>query len=240
MPKKQVVIIEDEPDMADLVALRLRKENYLVDVAHDGEEGLKRIRAATPDLALVDIMLPGLSGTDVVMELRHDGATQSLPIVLMTAKSEESDIILGLRLGADDYITKPFSLSVLVARVAAVLRRAAAAGLENPPSLLTVGPIEIDLDRHAIQIEGRPAVLTLTEFRLLLALAAARGRVLTRNQLIDRCIGPDAVVSDRTVDVHMTSLRKKLGEARRWVETVRGIGYRVAETGTEQGGSAGY
>jgi DNA-binding response OmpR family regulator len=228
MSKKRVLVVEDEPDMAELVALRLRKEGYAVDVVHDGQAALTAIRSAAPDLALVDIMLPGLSGTDLVMELRHDPATHNMPVVLMTAKGEEADIVMGLRLGADDYITKPFSLTVLVARVAAVLRRAAA--LEGgTPTVLKLGPIRIDSDRHAVEVGGQAITLTLTEFRLLQSLAAARGRVLTRNQLIDRCIGPNAIVTDRTIDVHLTSLRKKLGSAREWIETVRGIGYRVAE-----------
>jgi two-component system phosphate regulon response regulator PhoB len=178
-------------------------------------------------------MLPGLSGTDVLMEVRRDTATSTMPVILMTAKGEESDIVIGLKLGADDYITKPFSLSVLVARVAAVLRRAAAAVQGAAPTVLTVGPICIDSERHAVDVDGQPVALTLTEFRLLLALAAARGRVLTRSQLIDRCMGTNAIVTDRTIDVHLTSLRKKLGDARDWIETVRGIGYRVAEAGSE-------
>jgi DNA-binding response OmpR family regulator len=228
MSRKRVIIVEDERDMADLVAMRLQREGYTVEIVGDGREGLDKIRSDPPDLALVDIMLPGMSGTDLVMELRHDPATVAVPVVLMTAKGEESDVILGLRLGADDYISKPFSMSVLVARVAAVLRRGPALR-DSPQGLLKIGPIRIDCERHTVEADGRPVTLTVMEFRLLQSLAAARGRVLTRNQLIDRCMGPNAIVTDRTIDVHLTSLRKKLGPARTWIETVRGIGYRVSD-----------
>ena len=213
--------------MAELVAMRLRREGYLVEVAPDGLRALETIRAAAPDLAIVDIMLPVLSGTDLVTELRQDPRTSTVPIIMMTAKGEETDIVVGLRLGADDYVTKPFSMSVLVARVAAVLRRAAAMR-EGAKGLRRFGPITLDADRHVVEVGGRPVDLTVTEFRLLTALAGARGRVLNRNQLIDQAIGINAVVTDRTVDVHLTALRRKLGEARACIQTVRGVGYRLA------------
>jgi len=213
--------------MAELVAMRLRREGYLVEVAPDGLRALETIRAAAPDLAIVDIMLPVLSGTDLVTELRQDPRTSTVPIIMMTAKGEETDIVVGLRLGADDYVTKPFSMSVLVARVAAVLRRAAAMR-EGAKGLRRFGPITLDADRHVVEVGGRPVDLTVTEFRLLTALAGARGRVLNRNQLVDQAIGINAVVTDRTVDVHLTALRRKLGEARACIQTVRGVGYRLA------------
>ena len=213
--------------MAELVAMRLRREGYLVEVAPDGLRALETIRAAAPDLAIVDIMLPVLSGTDLVTELRQDPRTSTVPIIMMTAKGEETDIVVGLRLGADDYVTKPFSMSVLVARVAAVLRRAAALR-EGAKGLRRFGPITLDADRHVVEVGGRPVDLTVTEFRLLTALAGARGRVLNRNQLVDQAIGINAVVTDRTVDVHLTALRRKLGEARACIQTVRGVGYRLA------------
>jgi len=213
--------------MAELVAMRLRREGYLVEVAPDGLRALETIRAAAPDLAIVDIMLPVLSGTDLVTELRQDPRTSTVPIIMMTAKGEETDIVVGLRLGADDYVTKPFSMSVLVARVAAVLRRAAALR-EGAKGLRRFGPITLDADRHVVEVGGRPVDLTVTEFRLLMALAGARGRVLNRNQLVDQAIGINAVVTDRTVDVHLTALRRKLGEARACIQTVRGVGYRLA------------
>ena len=212
--------------MAELVAMHLRREGYVVDVAPDGLKALDLIRSQPPDLALVDIMLPNLSGTELVTELRQDPRTSAVPVIMMTAKGEESDIVVGLRLGADDYVTKPFSLSVLVARVAAVLRRAAA--VTEGAGILKVGPIAIDADRHVVEVDGRAVALTVTEYRLLSALAAARGRVLTRSRLIDQGMGIRAVVTDRTIDVHLASLRRKLGGARGCVRTVRGVGYRLA------------
>jgi two-component system phosphate regulon response regulator PhoB len=225
--KKRIVVVEDEADMAELVAMRLRREGYRVEVAGDGLKALEMIRAEAPDLAIVDIMLPVLSGTDLVTELRQDPRTSIVPIIMMTAKGEETDIVVGLRLGADDYVTKPFSMSVLVARVAAVLRRAAALR-EGAKRRHRLGPITLDADRHVVEVGGRPVDLTVTEFRLLAALAGARGRVLNRNQLVDQAMGLNAVVTDRTIDVHLTALRKKLGEARSCIQTVRGVGYRLA------------
>jgi len=221
------LIVEDERDMADLVATRLRREGYLVDVAHDGLDGLQRVRAQPPDLALVDIMLPKMSGTDLVMEVRQDPRTASVPVVLMTARGEESDVVVGLSLGADDYVTKPFSMAVLVARVAAVLRRSAVLR-DTGKGPIQAGPIRLDPQRHLVEVHGRPVSLTRTEFRLLEALVVARGRALTRNQLIDQAMGLHAIVTDRTIDVHLTALRRKLGDARSCILTVRGIGYRLA------------
>jgi two-component system phosphate regulon response regulator PhoB len=226
MAKKNIIVIEDEHDMAELIAMRLRKEGYAVGVAHDGAEGLRLVQAEMPNLILLDLMLPGMSGTDVAQQLHNDPRTSDIPVIMVTAKGEESDEVVGLHLGADDYITKPFSMSVLVARVAAVLRRSGQPTANNKRSI-KIGPIQIDQDRHQAEVEGEPVNLTLTEFRLLSALAAARGRVLTRNQLIDQAIGMDAVVTDRTIDVHLTSLRRKLGNARKILKTVRGVGYRM-------------
>jgi two-component system phosphate regulon response regulator PhoB len=227
MSKKRVIVVEDERDMADLVSMRLKREGYLTEVAYDGQEGLEKIRSSPPDLAIIDIMLPRLSGTDLVTEMRQDPRTAAVPIIMMTAKGEDSDVVVGLQLGADDYVTKPFSMSVLVARVGAVLRRAAGTA-EGGKGPLKLGPVTIDPERHVVQVDGEPVSLTLTEFRLLVALVAARGRVLTRNQLIDQAMGINAIVTDRTIDVHLTALRRKLGEARSCIQTVRGVGYRMA------------
>ena len=213
--------------MAELVAMRLKREHYDVEVAHDGMEGLTKIRSSPPDLVLLDLMLPGVPGTEVATELRKDPSTAGVPIIMMTAKSEESDIVVGLHIGADDYVTKPFSMSVLLARIAAVLRRAERRETEGR-DVLIAGPIRIDRNRHRVAVDGAPIALTLTEFRLLATIVAGRGRVLTRDQLIDKALGQDAVVTDRTIDVHITSLRRKLGKARDYVETVRGVGYRLA------------
>jgi DNA-binding response OmpR family regulator len=225
MSKKRIVIVEDEKDMADLVARRLTREGYAVETASDGVAGLDKIRSRIPDLALVDIMLPRMSGLDLLSELRKEPLTVNIPVIIMTAKGDESDVVVGLTLGADDYVVKPFSLSVLVARMTAVLRRAAAG--TSGKGMIKIGPISIDMDRHIVKVEGEIVALTLTEFRLLVALASARGRVLARNQLIDRAMGVNTVVTDRTIDVHLASLRKKLGEARDYLHTVRGIGYRL-------------
>jgi two-component system phosphate regulon response regulator PhoB len=225
MPKKHIVIVEDEPDMADLVARRLTREGYAVDVAHDGLAGLEKVRSRVPDLTIVDIMLPRMSGLDLVREMRLDPRTAGVAIIMMTARGEESDIIVGLAMGADDYVTKPLSLSVLAARVAAVLRRAASE--TGDKGLVAVGPITIDSARHIVRVNGEVVALTLTEFRLLAALALARGRVLTREELVDRAMPANTLVTDRTVDVHLTSLRRKLGEARGCLQTVRGVGFRL-------------
>lgn len=227
MSRKRIIIVEDERDMAELIAMRLKREHYGVEVAHDGLEGLGKIRSSPPDLVLLDLMLPIMSGTEVATELRKDSRTANLPIIMLTAKSEESDIVVGLHIGADDYVTKPFSMSVLLARIASVLRRADRPEGEQG-DILKAGSIRIDRHRHRVEIDGAPIALTLTEFRLLAAIVAGKGRVFTRDQLIDKALGQDAVVTDRTIDVHITSLRRKLGKARDCVETVRGVGYCLA------------
>jgi len=213
--------------MADLVATRLKREGYKVELAHDGAEGFNLIRSDPPDLVLLDIMLPGMTGIEIARTLRDDPRTAGVPIIMLTAKSEESDIVVGLKFGADDYVTKPFSLSVLVARIDAVLRRSAGA-VPRGEAAFRAGPLLIDPQRYSVELDGEPLALTLTEFRLLAALATAHGRVLSRNQLMDQAIGMDAVVTDRTIDVHITTLRRKLGVAREFVQTVRGVGYRFA------------
>ena len=225
MSKKRILIVEDERDMADLVVTRLRREGYTVDVAHDGIEGLNQIRSEPPDLVLLDIMLPGMSGTEIAAKLRDDLRTVGVPIIMLTAKSEESDIVVGLKFGADDYVTKPFSMSVLTARIDALLRRAASAPASDKAAL-KAGPLLIDQQRHLVELEGKPLTLTLTEFRILAALVTANGRVMTRNQLMDQAIGLDVVITDRNIDVHVTMLRRKLGKARDCIQTVRGVGYR--------------
>jgi two-component system phosphate regulon response regulator PhoB len=233
MARKRIILVEDERDMADLVAGRLRKEGYKVDVATDGTAGWEGIRCDPPDLAILDIMLPGISGTEIARRMREDPRVATVPILMLTARSEESDIVVGLKFGADDYVTKPFSMSVLVARIDALLRRAATS--RPTGGAIKVGALLIDQDRHVVEVDGKALALTLTEFKLLTALAAAKGRVLNRNQLMDQAMGLDAVVTDRTIDVHMTALRRKLGKARGCIRTVRGVGYRleVEATGDE-------
>ncbi len=211
--------------MADLLAARLRKEGYQVDVANDGADGFEMIREEPPSLVLLDIMLPTMTGTEIAAKLRDDPRTASVPIIMLTAKSEESDIVVGLKFGADDYVTKPFNMSVLLARIDALLRRTGAPS-SAAKSMLKAGKLSIDRQRYTVEVDSEPVALTLTEFKILAALAAANGRVLSRNQLMDQAIGLDAVVTDRTIDVHITTLRRKLGSARRCVQTVRGVGYK--------------
>ncbi|MFB3890720.1 MAG: response regulator transcription factor [Phycisphaerae bacterium] len=227
MSKKRVLVIEDERDMAELIATRLKREGYVIEHAYDGQDGLAKIRAGRPDLVLLDIFLPKMSGIDVLREVRQDPRTSLTPVIIVTAKGDETDVIVGLQLGADDYIAKPFNMSLLTARMDAVLRRTAR-GEPTGKGPMLVGQIMVDPDRYVVEVDGHPAALTPTEFRILLALASARGRILTRNQLIDQTLGPDAVVTDRTIDVHLTSMRRKLGKARDCIKTVRGIGYRLS------------
>lgn len=228
MSKKRIIIIEDERDIAELVAMRLKREGYDVETAHDGLDGLRAVQASPPELVLLDLMLPSMPGVEVMKEIRDNPNTASVPVIMLTAKGEESDIVVGLHVGADDYITKPFSMSELVARIAAVLRRTRSGGVPSG-NILKAGPMRIDLERHFVEVDGKKITLTLTEFRLLAAIVSARGRVLVRNRLIDEAMGLDAVVTDRTIDVHLAALRKKLGSARKYIQTVRGLGYKLAD-----------
>ena len=227
MSSRRIVIVEDEADMAELIAMRLRREHYEITVCNDGLDALDTILTDPPDLIVLDLMLPGISGTEIAARLRANPKTARVPIIMLTALAEESDIVVGLHVGADDYMTKPFSMSVLVARIAALLRRAEAQQTDGG-EILSAGPIEIDLARHRVKVDGQAITLTLTEFRLLAAIVGAGGRVLQRDQLIDSAMGTGAIVIDRTIDVHMTALRKKLGPARKCIRTVRGVGYKLA------------
>lgn len=230
--RKKILIVDDERDLADLIAVNLQRNGYDTLVAHDGATGLDLARKQKPDLAVLDVMMPGLSGRDVTVALKADPDTSAIPILMLTAKSEETDIIVGLSMGADDYVTKPFSMKVLVARVAAVLRRKAANDAAAP--LLSAGPVAIDTSKHEVTVAGRPVNLTPTEFKLLTAIFGARGRVLSRNQLMDKAMGAEVFVTDRAIDVHITAVRKKLGEAAWMIHTVRGVGYRLLERNEEE------
>jgi len=232
MPKKTVLAIDDEKDLIDLVRYNLEREGFLVRGALDGETGLAMALQERPDVVLVDLMLPGLDGLEVCRRLRADIRTASIPLIMLTAKSGESDRIVGLELGADDYMTKPFSPRELTARVRALLRRTA--GHQEAPALLRRGELAIDLDRREVTCGGQPVELTATEFRLLHFLASHPGRVFSRGELIDHVLGRDVEVIDRTVDVHVMAVRKKLGKHGELVETVRGFGYRFREEETSQ------
>ena len=222
----RVLIVEDEPDISALLAFHLEREGYQVFRARDGLEALQQVRARPPDLALLDLMLPGIDGLEVCRRLRQDPATAALPIVMLTAKREEVDRVLGLELGADDYIVKPFSPKEVVARVRAVLRRSRAPADGAP---IVIGKLVIDVARHTVHVDGAAVLLTPKEFDLLRSLAEARGRVLSREFLLDRVWGYAAAgeIESRTVDVHVRRLRVKLGGEGSRIVTVKGVGYRL-------------
>ncbi|MBZ5497114.1 MAG: response regulator [Acidobacteriia bacterium] len=224
MPKRTILAIDDEKDLIELVRYNLEKEGFQVKGALDGETGLAMALQELPDVVLVDLMLPGIDGLEVCRRLRSDSRTAGIPLIMLTAKSGESDRIVGLELGADDYVTKPFSPRELTARVRALLRRAA--GRTEPPAQLRREGLLIDLDRREVTCGDEALVLTATEFRLLHFLAAHPGRVFSRGELIDNVLGRDVEVLDRTVDVHVMALRKKMGDLGDLIETVRGFGYR--------------
>lgn len=228
MAKESILVVEDEDDIRELLRYNLVKEGYRVTGAASGEEALKAVRVAMPDLVLLDLMLPGMDGLEVCRSLKQDPQTRNLPIVMLTAKGEEADIVAGLELGADDYVTKPFSLRVLLARLRAVLRRRST----PPPSEtapLTIHELVVHPGRHEVLVQGRPVDLTATEFRLLHLLARRPGWVFTRSQIVNEIHGDDYSVTERAVDVQMVSLRKKLGPSGKYLETVRGIGYRFKD-----------
>jgi len=219
-----VVVIEDDPDILELIEYNLRREGFRVATAAGGRSGLAAIAREKPDLVLLDLLLPGLNGLDVCRRLRADAATRDLPVIMVTARGEESDVVLGLGVGADDYVHKPFSPRELVARVRAVLRRSRDRQRQRERPVVR-GPLRVEPSRHRVTVDGRRLSLTPTEFRLLHFLALHPGRVYSRSQLLDRAIGDRAVVIDRNIDVHVRALRKKLGEHRGLIKTVRGIGY---------------
>ena len=229
--RKRILVVDDERDLVELIAYNLRRNGYDVLTAHDGQAALELARRQPPDLVLLDLMLPGIDGTEVARQLRADPNTAHVPVIMLTAKSEEIDVVVGLALGADDYITKPFSMKILLARLVTVLRRSESpsAGASETP-VLRAGPLVIDTAKHEVTVDNEPVKLTLTEFKLLTALVSARGRVLSRDQLMDKGMGADVFVTDRAIDVHVTAIRKKLGEASWLVRTVRGVGYRLAES----------
>jgi len=224
---KSILVVEDETDLVELLRHNLTREGYACRCCFDGRSALAEAMRNPPDLVLLDRMLPGLSGDELIAQLKREPRTANIPTVMLTAKSEESDVLVGFALGADDYVTKPFSMKVLLAKVAAILRRTDT--LEAPDETLSAGGIELDVGRHELTVEGAHVSVTATEFRILRSLMAARGRVLSRAQLIDAALGPGVAVTDRTIDVHITSLRKKLGRTAGWVQTVRGVGYTFRE-----------
>ncbi|MHC4127500.1 MAG: response regulator transcription factor [Planctomycetota bacterium] len=227
-----ILIVEDEPEIADLIRYHVQREGARAVVARTGRLALEAVERRKPDLVVLDLMLPDLDGLEVCRRLRRQPETKSLPILIVSAKGEESDIVAGLELGADDYVTKPFSPKVLMARIGNLLRkrRPAGAGAEARGRLApAAGALVIDLDRHEVEVAGRPVGLTPTEFGIVRCLACRSGFVRTREQIIASVHGETTVLSPRAVDVHMTALRRKLGKAGALIETVRGIGYRLRE-----------
>ena len=228
MPKEKILVVDDEEDILELLKYNLSREGYKVSCVASGEETLRAARSEVPDLIVLDLMLPGIDGLDVARQLKNDAKTRDVPIVMLTAKGEEADIVTGLELGADDYITKPFSPRVLVARVKAVLRRK----VKAPPdktSVLHIHDVEIHPGRREVLVNGEPVQLTFTEFGILNFLARRPGWVFTRSQIVDAVRGDDYFVTDRSVDVQIVGLRKKLGPAGTDIETVRGVGYRFRD-----------
>jgi len=227
--KKKIVVIEDEPDILEVLSYNLKREGFDVFTAGDGHRGLSLVRKETPDLVLLDLMLPGMDGVELCGAIKKDPQTQGTLIIMVTAKGEESDIVLGLGVGADDYITKPFSPKELVARVKAVLRRGILVEKSATRDKIELGDLVIDAVRHRVDVAGREVKLTATEFRLLHYLASHPGRVFSREQLLNRALGDDVVIIDRNIDVHIRGIRKKMDTDPPLIETIRGVGYRMAE-----------
>ena len=229
MSQKTILVVEDEKDIVELIRYNLEREGFRVRAAYDGQAAVQSVQRELPDLILLDLMLPKLDGLDVCKNIKEDKRTSHIPVVMVTAKSEESDVVVGLSLGADDYITKPFSPKVLVARVKAVLRRVELALKGEREVIKVSGDFIIDATRFEVMIEGKPVRLTKTEFNLLKFLAERPGRVLTRNQLLDGAIGFDVFVTDRNIDVHIAALRKKLRKHADRIVTIRGVGYKFED-----------
>ena len=237
MIKQSVLVVEDEEDIRELVSYNLLKEGYQVAGVASGEDALAAIASKPPDLVLLDLMLPGVDGLTVCRKLKGDPQTESIPVILLTAKGEEADIVVGLNMGADDYITKPFSPKVLLARLRAVLRRAVAQPdlsadeeeAEEGAAVVEIRDLMIHPGRHEVFVRGGPIELTATEFKLLHFLALRPGWVFTRQQILDGVHGDNYAITDRAVDVQVVGLRKKLGTAGSYIETVRGVGYRFKE-----------
>ena len=228
MARTRLLVVDDEPDILELVQYNLRKAQYDVVCVASGEEALAQVRSAPPDLIVLDLMLPGVDGLEVCKALKRDTRTAAIPIVILTARGEDADIVAGLELGADDYLTKPFSSRVLLARIRAVLRRHHAEPVAED-AVITHHGLVLHPGRHEVLVEGQPVPLTLTEFRVLHLLARHPGWVFTRNQIITAAQGVDVSVTERSVDVHIVSLRRKLGILGEEIETIRGVGYRLQE-----------
>lgn len=247
--EQSILVVEDEADICEIVQYVLEREGFRVTCAGNGRDALELLRTRAFTLAVLDIMLPGMDGLTLCRKIREEGFDRSMPIVMLTARSEESDIVVGLEVGADDYLSKPFSPKELVARIRAVLRRtprrfsepgpSSAIAIEEPrssqgrgaggASRITLGPVTLDTDRHEVTVSGVAVQLTLAEFKLLSLLMSRPGRVFSRDQILEQISGADVYVIDRNVDVHIRAIRKKFGEAADFIQTVRGVGYKCRE-----------
>ena len=225
--KKRILLIEDEEDIAALIKLQAEASGYKMHVEVDGINGYRAIEREKPDLVILDIMLPGQNGFDVCRKIKNNPDLRSIPVIILTAKGEELDMVLGLELGADDYVAKPFSPKVLFSRIKAVLRRSKET--EKAPKVISFGEFTLEVDRYLLRKGDKIITITLSEFGILRRLLTNRGKVLTRNQLLDDIHNDDAFIVDRNIDVHIASLRKKLGPHFDWIGTVRGVGYRFRE-----------
>ena len=227
MAKETILVVEDDPDIVELLEYSLEREGYKVLAASDGEKGLSEARRRKPALVLLDLMLPGLDGLSICRALKEDGATKDIPVMMLTAKGEESDVVVGREFGADDYVRKPFSPRELIARIRAVLRRSQPAPAVR--SRIELGSVTLDKERHEVSVDDVPVTFTRSEFRLLWRLAKHPGRVYSRDELVESLTDGEAVILDRNIDVHVSSIRKKLGEHGGIVVTVRGVGYKVVD-----------
>ena len=228
MKKKKIIVVEDEPDLVDVVTYNLEREGYSVLASQRGDEGLNLIRSEAPDLVLLDLMLPGMDGLSICRQMKSDSSMREIPIIIASAKGEESDVVIGLEMGADDYLAKPFSPRELLARIRAVLRRGARTSGASDDRIVARDLI-IDPGKHEVKIKDEAINLTSTEFKLLHHLASSRGRAFSREQLLNRVVGMGVVVVDRNIDVHIRALRKKLGNHSDMIQTIRGVGYRFIE-----------
>ena len=228
MSRSKVLIIEDEPDLVEVVSYNLKREGFQVISAGRGDDGLNMIRNLSPSLVILDLMLPGIDGLSICQHIKSDPLTRDIPIIIVSAKGEESDVVIGLGLGADDYLAKPFGPRELLARVKAVLRRGSIRE-DKQKERISIRELVIDSTRHEVRISGELISLTATEFKILYQLASQPGRAFTREQLLNRVVGEGVIVVDRNIDVHIRAIRKKLGDYAQMIQTIRGIGYRFVD-----------
>jgi len=228
MNRKKIVVIEDEPDIVEVVSYNLKREGYNVLSVERGDEGLNLVRNQSPNLVILDLMLPGMDGLSICQQMKSDPLVRDIPVIIISGKGEESDVVIGLELGADDYLTKPFRGRELVARVKAVLRRGPTQE-DQTRERIVVNNLLIDVARHEVRVDDELINLTATEFKILYQLASQPGRAFTREQLLNRVVGLGVVVVDRNIDVHILAVRKKLGDAAKMIQTIRGVGYRLVD-----------